>query len=69
MYKQFTFNELSDEVMKLGALLDSDDYIPATKYGIVVKAFNHYVKILNNAMDTDTTDSVFVVPVYKYGKI
>lgn len=69
MYKQFTYEQLADEVMKLGALLDSDDYIPASKYGVVVKAFNHYAKILSNAVDTDTTDSIFTVPVYKYGRI
>lgn len=69
MYKQFTYEQLANEVMKLGALLDSDDYIPAKKYGIVVKAFNHYSKILNDAVATDTADSLFTVRVYRYGKI
>ena len=63
MYKNFTYSQLSELLMSIAELLDSDEWIPKGKFAIYVKAFNLYERILTNARDTDTTESVFNVPV------
>ena len=63
MYKNLTYSELASLTLKISELFESDDYIQSSRFRVLCEAFTTYWKILNNAVDTDTTDSIFRVNI------
>lgn len=55
--RYYTYDELASLVTEISERLEGDGYLPEGMYRVYAKAFTHYWKLLNLALENGWTDS------------